>query len=166
MEDDDLRISEMEPHQFFRVRRIALGMSQKELAAKVGTTQSAISAIESGRRPMSASMQEKLRDALRTHPAEMLARHRDRVIEEAAKEGFCHLRVFGSVARGEATDTSDVDLFVEELPGTQGAFRYFRLERRLQNILSVTVDVKPYLANRGIELDERTAQAIQESIAV
>jgi hypothetical protein len=38
--------------------------------------------------------------------------------ELAAKHGVADVRVFGSMARGDATDASDVDLLVRPLPGT------------------------------------------------
>lgn len=95
----DLPLSEMSPTQYLRVRRVALGLSQKELAERVGTTQSVIAALENGRRTLTPSMEAKLRHALRENPAELLRRHRDRVLEAAAEFGFTNVRVFGSVAR-------------------------------------------------------------------
>ncbi|WP_168200659.1 nucleotidyltransferase family protein [Allokutzneria sp. NRRL B-24872] len=39
--------------------------------------------------------------------------HRDEIYEIAAQFGVSNIRVFGSVARGEADDDSDLDLLVE-----------------------------------------------------
>jgi predicted nucleotidyltransferase len=48
--------------------------------------------------------------------------------------------VFGSVARGEDTPDSDVDLLVEVPSGT-GLFALLSLEENLQRILHVDVDL-------------------------
>lgn len=41
---------------------------------------------------------------------------RDEIASIAARHGVTRIRVFGSVARGEATDESDVDLLVDVGP--------------------------------------------------
>lgn len=48
--------------------------------------------------------------------------HRDEIAVAARSHGVRQVRVFGSVARGEATDDSDLDLLVDVEPGT-GMFR-------------------------------------------
>jgi predicted nucleotidyltransferase len=57
-----------------------------------------------------------------------------------AAAGASNLRVFGSVARGEDTPDSDVDLLVEVPSGT-GLFALLSLEENLQRILHVEVDL-------------------------
>lgn len=42
---------------------------------------------------------------------------REQLTEAAARRGATNLRVFGSVARGDATRSSDVDLLVDLEPG-------------------------------------------------
>lgn len=44
--------------------------------------------------------------------------HRDAIERIAAEHGVHTVRVFGSVARGEAEDDSDLDLLVDTHPGT------------------------------------------------
>ena len=44
--------------------------------------------------------------------------HREEIYRLAAKRGVVSVRVFGSVARDEADDDSDLDLLVEVAPGT------------------------------------------------
>jgi len=44
---------------------------------------------------------------------QLLQKNRDKIYEIAAKHGVSNIRVFGSVARGEETKKSDVDLLVE-----------------------------------------------------
>jgi predicted nucleotidyltransferase len=46
-----------------------------------------------------------------------LRARRDEILRIAAARGAHHVRVFGSVARGEATPNSDVDFLVEMEPG-------------------------------------------------
>lgn len=44
---------------------------------------------------------------------DLLQQHRQEIIDLAAKHGAKNVRVFGSVARGDATDESDVDFLVD-----------------------------------------------------
>src|SRR5712672_1914293 len=71
---------------------------------------------------------------LRAHEAELKA------------AGIASLSIFGSVARGDATDSSDVDVVVRLSPEkSDGGFAYFgrldALTQRLQEILGCPVDV-------------------------
>jgi len=52
------------------------------------------------------------------------------------------LHVFGSVARGEDTDASDLDLLVRVPEGT-GLLALGRFTQELQDLLGVSVDVVP-----------------------
>ena len=73
--------------------------------------------------------------------------------DELAELGIRRLEIFGSVARGEASPTSDVDLLVE-FDRAIGLFHFFRVQRRLEQILGCSVDlvmrdaVKPHLRDR------------------
>lgn len=60
--------------------------------------------------------------------------------QELRSLGVRTLRLFGSVARGDARPESDVDLLVdfEEVPGFVG---YIRLRNRLEQILGRQVDL-------------------------
>ncbi|HSG40484.1 MAG TPA: nucleotidyltransferase domain-containing protein, partial [Thermoanaerobaculia bacterium] len=44
---------------------------------------------------------------------EEIRSRRNEILHVAARHGAHHLRVFGSVARGEADDRSDIDFLVE-----------------------------------------------------
>ena len=48
---------------------------------------------------------------------ELLQRRRDEILMVAAKHGARNVRVFGSVARGDADEQSDIDFLVEMEPG-------------------------------------------------
>jgi predicted nucleotidyltransferase len=75
-------------------------------------------------------------------------RHRGAILRIAAKRGVRNVRVFGSVARGEATDFSDVDLLVDLEPGKSlldlGAFQV-----DVQDLLAHRVDVVTTAGLRG-----------------
>lgn len=53
---------------------------------------------------------------------ELVRSHRDAIQRIARKHGVLRVRVFGSAARGEATDASDIDLLVESGPETSAWF--------------------------------------------
>lgn len=65
---------------------------------------------------------------------------REAILRLAAECGAANVRVFGSVARGETDAQSDVDLLVDLEPG-RSLFDLARLQRRLEQLLSVRVDV-------------------------
>ena len=52
------------------------------------------------------------------HP--LIESHRDELQAIARRRGMATVRVFGSMARGDARDDSDVDLLVTLAPGTSG----------------------------------------------
>ena len=61
--------------------------------------------------------------------------------EEFQKElGVLSLSVFGSVARGEASATSDVDVLVE-FEGRADFNRFMSLKERLESLLGMPVDL-------------------------
>ena len=68
----------------------------------------------------------------REHALNTLAAHRD----EFRTWGVRHLFLFGSLARGEATSASDVDVLVEYEPDTKLSFlRVCGLRYRLEELL-------------------------------
>lgn len=63
---------------------------------------------------------------------------------ELEAAGVARLVLFGSVARGEATDRSDVDLYFEASPGASiGLVELGRLRTRIEKILGRRVDLVP-----------------------
>ncbi len=60
--------------------------------------------------------------------------------EVAADHGASNVRLFGSVARGAATEQSDIDLLVTLEP-SRTLFDLARLRSRLEEILEASVDV-------------------------
>jgi predicted nucleotidyltransferase len=69
--------------------------------------------------------------------------------------GITRLGIFGSVARGEATEISDVDVVVEMAPDL---FMMVRLKEYLQEILDAPVDIVRYRATMNPFLKQRIDQ--------
>lgn len=76
----------------------------------------------------------------RVRPSERLAQSRAEVLAVLARYGAANIRVFGSVARGDDDEASDVDLLVDLPPGT-GLFKRGRLTQDLEDILGCRVDL-------------------------
>ncbi|HLG19079.1 MAG TPA: nucleotidyltransferase family protein [Bdellovibrionota bacterium] len=85
-------------------------------------------------------------------PAFLLNR-REEVLELAARHGATNVRIFGSLARGEARSDSDVDILVSMTPG-RSYFDFVALWQDLEELLGRKVDVvsdrgmSPYLRDR------------------
>lgn len=71
---------------------------------------------------------------------DMLGQHREVILALAAKYGASNVRVFGSVARGTADETSDIDFLVDLKPG-RSLFDLGGLLSDLQDLLNHNVDV-------------------------
>jgi len=72
--------------------------------------------------------------------AEIIGDKRDAILALAAKYGASNVRVFGSVAEGEATEASDVD-FLVDLEPDRSLFDLGGLLMDLQELLGRKVDV-------------------------
>jgi len=143
-----------------RQARKRTGLSQVELAARAGVTQSVITAYESGQRQPAIPALARLIEAagfeltlgLRRQSGRLrrlsgpvgrrVRRHRHDLIAAAAAHGVHNLRVFGSVARGEDRLDSDVDLLADLPPGLS-LFGLGRVEADLEAILGSRVDLIP-----------------------
>jgi hypothetical protein len=68
------------------------------------------------------------------------AERREEILRLAARHGAHNLRVFGSVARGEANESSDLDLLVAWEPG-RSLLDHAGLVQDLQQLLGVKVHV-------------------------
>ena len=71
---------------------------------------------------------------------ELLQSKREEILRIAAKHGAHNVRVFGSVARGEADDKSDVDFLVKMDQG-RSLLDHAGLILELENLLQRPVDV-------------------------
>jgi len=72
---------------------------------------------------------------------EILASKRDEILRIAAKHGVSSIRVFGSVARGEAGPQSDVDFLIETDGGYTPPWFPGGLIADLEELLGRRVDV-------------------------
>jgi uncharacterized protein len=143
-----------------RRARVAAGLSQAELAARAGVTQSVISAYESGHRQpalrtlaalieaadheLVIDVQEQPRrlGRLSGPVGQRGRRRRQDLIAAAAAHGVTNLRVFGSVARG--ADHSDSDLgLLADLPQGMGLLGLGRVQDELEAIVGSRVDLVP-----------------------
>ncbi len=71
---------------------------------------------------------------------ELLKEKREAILETAAKHGARNVRVFGSVARGEADEQSDIDLLVDTMEQTSPWFPV-GLIQDLEDLLGRKVDI-------------------------
>jgi predicted nucleotidyltransferase/DNA-binding XRE family transcriptional regulator len=153
-------------------------LSQSDLARRAGVAQSVISAYESDHREPGMAMLTKLIEAaghelvVEARPTvnlrrglpdsrlgRLLRRNRKAVVDTLARRGAHHPMVFGSVARGEDGEASDIDLLVELEPGV-GLVGLVGLTRELTELLGVAVDVVPYDALKPSLRDQAMAETI------
>lgn len=73
-------------------------------------------------------------------PSQKIQQHQQKIQELAQKFGMKNLRIFGSVAKGEDTENSDLDLLVEASPTTT-LFDICGLQIELEELLNLKVDV-------------------------
>lgn len=85
----------------------------------------------------------ELLSSMRTSEApsvELLRFHQAEILRLAERRGISRIRVFGSVARGDATHESDIDLLVDFDKSHRG-LDLFAFERELEELLGYPVDV-------------------------
>lgn len=84
---------------------------------------------------------------------DVLKAKRHEILQLASRHGAHNVRVFGSVARGEAGPTSDIDLLVQMDPG-RSLLDLIELSQELESVLQRKVDIQtdeglsPYLEQR------------------
>lgn len=164
--------------ELIRDARLRAGMSQADLARRARVSQPVISIYERGRREPGFEMLRKLIEATGhdlaielvarpraprglpdTPTGRRLRRHRRKMNLTAAQRGATNLRVFGSVARGEDTEASDIDLLVDLAPGT-GLLGLIGLQRELAELLGRDVDLVPASGLKADARDTVLAEAI------
>ncbi len=92
---------------------------------------------------------------------DILQQHRAEVLRLAAEYGATDVRVFGSVARGEANEASDIDLLVRMAPG-RSVFDIGGLLMDLQALLGRRVDI---VTERGLRPRIR-AQILRDAVPI
>ena len=92
-----------------------------------------------------------------------IAAHRDALDTILERYQAANPRVFGSVARGDATSDSDIDLLVDLMPGGGNELlRVAGIAEELSGLLGTRVDVVAASLLRG----EVSASALADSLAV
>lgn len=84
---------------------------------------------------------EEVLNILRTHKKEL-----------AAQYGVTHIGIFGSLARDEATATSDIDIVVEMPPDL---FQMVHMKEKLEQLLFAPVDLVRYQKYLNVLLKRR-----------
>ncbi len=82
---------------------------------------------------------------------DLLKDKRDEILQIAARHGASNVRIFGSIARGESTRDSDVDLLVE-LERGRSLLDHAALVIELEELLGTRVDVA---TERGLKAGVR-----------
>lgn len=93
---------------------------------------------------------------------EELRRRRDEIVQVAARHGASTIRVFGSVARGDAGPGSDLDILVE-MSDRRSLFEEAALQGNLEELLGCPVHV---VTTGGLSYARERAREHIESEAV
>ncbi|MDR5699743.1 nucleotidyltransferase family protein [Agromyces aerolatus] len=102
------------------------GLSQRQIAKAIGRSQPEVSRL--------------LRFHGRSPLARALERYRSAILRRLARSGAHHVRVFGSVSRGQDGPTSDIDLLVD-FTTPPSLFELAELEADLSELVGAQVDV-------------------------
>jgi predicted nucleotidyltransferase/DNA-binding XRE family transcriptional regulator len=156
------------------IRRLS-GLTQSELALRAGTSQAAVARYESGvSNPSTATLQRLTRAAgfevriqlvpvkssnLRSNRALKLRRKRGEINALIFSAGASNPRIFGSVARGEDTESSDIDLLVD-FDVTQGLLPIMELNSKLSKLLGERVEVSPTALLKPSVLESALSEAV------
>jgi predicted nucleotidyltransferase len=127
---------------------VAVGMSQRQVADALGVSQPAVSQQLKAAREIDAVDPEVLLEAA----APVLT-------ALAAERGYSRLAVFGSLARGQATRDSDIDLLVEAPAGTS-SFDFLRFRQLIENVLGREVDLVSYGGLKPVVDDDIRREAV------
>jgi hypothetical protein len=92
---------------------------------------------------------------------QLLKGQRNDILRLASKYGARNVRVFGSLARGEADEASDLDLLVELDPG-RSLLDLGGLQFELEALLGCRVDV---VTERGLKLRIRD-RVLREAVPI
>ena len=111
---------------------VATGMTQRRIAEALGITQPAVS--------QQLKFAPELDDF---HPEVLLEAAAPILKAVAADHGYTRLAVFGSVARHQARQDSDIDLIVDAPEGTS-SFELIRFKQRIEQVLGREIDLIDY----------------------
>ena len=131
-----------------KIERTKLGLDQRTVAEAMGTSQSALSRAERNGNPTQDFLQ-RYQQALRclTHPKSNLELATIKIIVSsvARKYGIAEVFLYGSAARGEADDESDVDLLYRCVPSVcLSARKLSQCRAELESIFSRNVSLTSF----------------------
>lgn len=92
---------------------------------------------------------------------QLVKRKREEILRVSAQHGAGNVRIFGSVARGEADEASDIDFLVEMEPG-RSLLDLGGLQVELESLLGRPVDV---VTVRGLKARIRST-VLREAVVV
>jgi hypothetical protein len=134
---------------------------------EAGVSSPSVSTLE--RLLQAAGAQLVVGTALRSAPIDrsgtglrLLRKHRSEIERLARSAGARNVRVFGSVARGDETVESDIDLLVDFPVHELGVLPLVRLRRQLSELLGCEVDV----TTEELLRPEILEQAVREAVSV
>ena len=147
------------------------GITQRDLAEAASIERTALAKIERGRRAVRALELARVAQALgrpmdwfvggraSTYTLEDLRRRRQEILRSARRHGVRKVWVFGSVARGDRGDPSDID-FLIEFGSNRSLFDHAALWNELEDLLGCPVDVVTVKGLRDSVRDRVLAEAI------
>ncbi len=150
-----------------KTARERTGLTQSALANRSGIRQSVISEYESGRREPSVAALDRLLGAagltltLAEAPetlrqVRLLAADLRTIL---AEYGATNIEVFGSVARGDDHENSDIDLLVDLAPDV-GMFDLLRMQSAAEALLGRPVDIVPRASLKSGVADDVRQDAV------
>ena len=96
---------------------------------------------------------------------EEIKKVKEQLYQIAARYGISKIYVFGSVARGESKDVSDID-FLIEMDENVSAFGVGAFQYEVQQLLGIHIDVIPTFALLDVE-DKAFVQSVQaDAVAI
>jgi len=83
----------------------------------------------------------RIEEVTRMRPSEALPLHRDTIRQLVLQAGMANPRVFGSVARGEDREDSDLDILVDPAPRAS-LLTMVRLQSQLEVATRIKIDLR------------------------
>lgn len=142
-----------------RTQRLAAGLSQSQLARAAAVPQPNLSAYENGRRVPSPEVLARLQQALYVPLIQRVDLHRKEIRRLVAAHNAVRPRIFGSVAKGQETATSDID-FLVEFTDDATLLDEVGLRLELADLLQARVDVVGLDSLRGPIRDRVLGEAV------